>query len=176
MSVLMWAEKKIYHLRRESSNQTHSWQKDQPWLLFTFHLHPKNDNYLSEQLLNWFFNEFSKLNFTPDPLLYEHTAPVLPDSPGYLRTPQSPKRVKGPDLVCTWQKINKILSMHTQSTLRTENPMSLNYEHSGDHGRPEVITGVKNLSVLKKFCSRIMVLYSDHNIITYLNFRLKKMA
>lgn len=54
--------------------------------------------------------------------------------------------------------------------------MSLNYEHSRDHGQPEVITGVENLSVVKKFCSRIMVLYSDHNIITYLNFRLKKMA
>lgn len=64
--------------------------------------------------------------------------------------------------------------MHTQNTLQPENPMSLNYEHSRDHGQPEVITGVENLSVVKKICSRIMVLYSDYNIITYLNFRLKK--
>lgn len=35
----------IYQFRRDSSNKTQSWQKDQSCLLFTFHLQLKNDTY-----------------------------------------------------------------------------------------------------------------------------------
>lgn len=128
-----------------------------------FQLQPKNDTCF--QIC--FHNEFSKLSSSTTGA---HSTRI-----SWLSslTQDSAQRAEQSDLVCTEQKAKKILSIHTKNVFATEALKSLNYEHPGDHSQPAVVAVVHNHSVVKQFCSRIMV-YTQTTTLLHIWFQVQK--
>lgn len=131
---------------------------------------------LSKQLLTCFLSEFSK------PYFYSTFSAVWAYSISTSWLPnlstdsaQFKESETEPGLVCVWQNSNKTLRIHTKSTLEFEIPISLNYEHTGDHDQPPVSHTCDTEPFNRKAALlQSHSLWSGHSIMTCMNFRLIK--